>query len=134
MVVLVSDFLAPIDRLAPELLALAAGGHEVVLFQVLDPTELQFNFGSAAMFEDLESRSSLFIEPSSAREEYLRKMEVHSSSLREGCQKIGASYHRLDTSRPLEFALFDFLRARMQHRKGVKRFHGARQRPSARPL
>src|SRR5436305_544016 len=37
LMVLISDFLAPIELLEPELISLAACGHEVVLFQILDP-------------------------------------------------------------------------------------------------
>src|SRR5437667_3831572 len=44
LIVLPSDFLAPIERLEPDLIALAACGHEVVVFQVLDPAGLAFTF------------------------------------------------------------------------------------------
>src|SRR5947208_12350213 len=37
LMVLLSDFLAPIERLQAELITLTAAGHEVILFQVLDP-------------------------------------------------------------------------------------------------
>src|SRR5712691_1825831 len=54
LIVLLSDFLAPIERLEPDLISLAACGHEVVVFQVLDPAELAFNLDTAAMFQDME--------------------------------------------------------------------------------
>src|SRR5438876_5177821 len=52
LIVLLSDFLAPIEKLESDLTALAACGHEIMLFQVLDPAELSFDFGQASMFED----------------------------------------------------------------------------------
>src|SRR5438034_10966110 len=70
LIVLLSDFLAPIERLEPDLLALAACGHEVVVFQVLDPAELAFKFDLPAMFHDMESGRMLFIDPAAARQEY----------------------------------------------------------------
>jgi uncharacterized protein (DUF58 family) len=121
LVVLISDFLAPLDRLEPDLLALAASGHEVVVFQVLDPAELNFDFNRAAMFEDLETGKTLFVDPAAARTDYLKKLETHCTGLREICQKLGASCHRLDTSRPLELALYDFLRGRTRRRTGIRR-------------
>jgi uncharacterized protein (DUF58 family) len=124
LIVLISDFLAPLERLEPGLMALAACGHEVVVFQVLDPAELTFNFRDAAMFEDAESGRILFIDPASARKEYLRNLEQHGTKLRSTCQKLGIGCHRLATDRPLELALFDFLRQRMQRGRGVKRFSG----------
>jgi uncharacterized protein (DUF58 family) len=119
--VLISDFLAPLDRLETDLLALAASGHELVVFQVLDPAEVNFDFDRAVMFEDLETGKTLFVDPATVRADYLKKLEVHCTGLRETCQKLGASCHRLDTSRPLELALYDFLRGRTRRRSGVRR-------------
>ena len=121
LVVLISDFLAPLNRLEPDLLALAASGHELVVFQVLDPAEVNFNFDRAVMFEDLETGKTLFVDPATMRADYLKKLEAHCTGLRETCQKLGASCHRLDTSRPLELALYDFLRGRTRRRSGVRR-------------
>ena len=122
LIVVLSDFLAPIERLEPDLVSLAASGHEVLVFQILDPAELTFNFPDASMFQDVESGRTLFIDPATARKEYLRKLESHCATLRSACQKLGIAYHRLATDGPLEIALFDFLRERMQRNRGVKRF------------
>jgi uncharacterized protein (DUF58 family) len=69
LMVLVSDFLAPIERLEKNLIALTACGHDVIVFQVLDQAELAFNFSEAMMFQDLESRRTLYIDPGAARRE-----------------------------------------------------------------
>src|SRR5262249_54585591 len=42
IVVLVSDLLAPLEGLSNQLAALVSRGHEVLVFQVLDPTETKF--------------------------------------------------------------------------------------------
>jgi uncharacterized protein (DUF58 family) len=130
LIVLLSDFLAPIERLEPDLISLAASGHEVLVFQILDPAELTFNFDAASMFQDVESGRTFFIDPAAARKEYLRKLEAHCATLRSTCQKLGIAFHPLATDSPLEIALFDFLRERMQRNRGIKRF--ARQHGAAR--
>jgi uncharacterized protein (DUF58 family) len=117
LMVILSDFFAPMDLLEPHLTSLAACGHDVVVFQLLDPAELSFNYDSSAMFEDMESGRTLFIDPGSARKDYERKLEAHCARLRAVCQRLGMTYHRLNTQRPLELALFDFLRERMQRRR-----------------
>jgi uncharacterized protein (DUF58 family) len=124
LMVLLSDFLTPVEHLEPDLIALAACGHEVVVFQVLDPAELTFAFDNPTMFEDSESGRVLFIDPVTARKEYLRKLEAHCDALRATCQRLGIACHRLATDRPLELALFDFLRERSQRGRGTKRFAG----------
>ncbi|MBI3875115.1 MAG: DUF58 domain-containing protein [Verrucomicrobia bacterium] len=121
LMVLITDLLAPIESLERNLTSLGACGHEVMLFHLLDPAELNFNFTNAAMFRDVESGRDLYIDPSSARKEYLRKTEAHCAAARAVCEKLGIGYRRLATDEPLEMALFDFLRERMQRGKTVKR-------------
>jgi uncharacterized protein (DUF58 family) len=121
LILLVSDFLAPLEQLEADLSALAACGHEVLLFQVLDPAELKFEFKSPILFEDLESSRTLFIDPAAARKEYLRKLEEHCSGLRATCERLGIWCDRLSTDRPLEIVLFNFLRQRMQRGKSKLR-------------
>ena len=122
LVLLISDFLAPLEKFDADLTALAACGHEIVVFQVMDPAELAFAFKEPMLFEDLESARTLFIDPNAARKEYLRKLESHCAGLRAACQRLGVSFRRLGTDQPLELTLFDFLRERMQRRPAARRF------------
>jgi len=122
LIVLLSDFLSPLERFEQNLSALAACRHEVLVVQVLDPAELTFEFKQPAMFQDVESGRIFFIDPGAARKEYLRKLEAHQASLRASCLRLGVSWQTLSTARPLELVLFDFLRQRMQRRNPVQRF------------
>src|SRR5439155_26115118 len=74
LVVLISDLLAPTGDLERQLGALAASGHEVVIFQILDPAEQSFVFAdeAPAVFRDLESGRRLLVEPAAARASYRR--------------------------------------------------------------
>ena len=117
LMVLISDLLAPIETLEKNLIALTASGHEVLLFHILDPAELAFRFEKAVMFHDVESDRDLFIDPVTARKEYLKKLEAHNAAVQSACQNLGIGYRRFGTDRALELALFDFLRERMQRGK-----------------
>jgi uncharacterized protein (DUF58 family) len=121
LMVLISDLLAPVDRLETSLGTLAASGHEVLLFHVLDPAEVTFSFDKASLFYDVESARELYIDPALARRDYLRQFTAHTAGVEATCRKLGVAYHRLATDQPLEGAVFDFLRARMQRSKLVKR-------------
>jgi len=134
--VLISDFLAPVERLENALIQLSACGHEVIVFHVLDPAEVSFDFSDSTMFEDVETGRSVMVDPAAIRADYTRKLEAHCAAIRDACQRVGNSYSRLTTNQPLELALFDFLRAREQRGKSNRRFarqHGV-QRPAARGL
>jgi len=89
---------------------------------------VHFNFGQAAQFLDMESGRDLYIEPALARKEYHRKLEKHTTQAKTICQKLGVAYHQLTTDRPLELALFDFLRSRMQRGRVGRRLGAVRKR------
>ena len=57
----------------------------------------------------------------SVREDYQRRLEEHCSVVRTMCLNLGNTYVRLVTDQPLELALFDFLKARGQVGRRVRR-------------
>ncbi|WP_414661546.1 DUF58 domain-containing protein [Horticoccus sp. 23ND18S-11] len=121
LVALMSDFLAPIDRLERSLIALTACGHEVTVFQIVDPAEIALGLEAASVFEDVESAQTLYIDPAAARSEYVKKFEAHCAALHAICRKLGISYQRLSTDQPLEIALFGFLQERMRRGRQFRR-------------
>lgn len=121
LIVLVSDLLAPPESLEAPLALLTAARHEVIIFQVLDPAELNFDFTTAARFQDLESGRDLFLEPTLARRDYQRRLAEHLAAVRAICQRLGIAHVQLSTAQPLEMALFDFLKVRADRGKIVRR-------------
>jgi uncharacterized protein (DUF58 family) len=121
LMVFISDLLAPIETLERNIGSLVASGHEVLLFHVLDPAELKFDFAKASLFLDVESERDLYIDPAAARKDYLGKLKAHLAAAKQTCEHLGATYHLLSTDTPLEIALFDFMRSRMQRAKRVRR-------------
>ena len=85
LMVLISDLLVPAEPLERNLTALTACGHEVIVFHLLDPAELAFEFDQAVMFRDLESGRDLFLDPARAA----RDCEWPSGSGdRSGCDPV----------------------------------------------
>jgi uncharacterized protein (DUF58 family) len=113
LVVLISDLLASVETLRSQLGYLRSQGHEVVLIRVLDPAELAFSFDKAVTFVDLESGKDLYIDPAAARANYRKNFERHAEDVRSVCRSLGIDLYQLDTSQPLELALFDFLQSRL---------------------
>jgi uncharacterized protein (DUF58 family) len=121
MFVLLSDLLAPLDLLSARLGLLRARGHEVVVFQILDPREIDFNFENAAQFTDLETGQQHFIDPATARKQYRRRVEEHNEAASALCQASGIDYFLSPTDRPLDLALYDFLTSRARRSAGPAR-------------
>ena len=121
LIVLLSDLLAPADSLEAPLALLTAARHEVIVFQVLDPTELSFDFKAASRFLDLETGRDLFLEPATAKADYQKRLGEHLEAVRNLCQRLGITHNQLSTAQPLELALFDFLKARASRGKIIRR-------------
>ncbi|HEV7924119.1 MAG TPA: DUF58 domain-containing protein [Verrucomicrobiae bacterium] len=121
LIVLISDLLAPVVELESHLARLTAAGHELVVFQVLDPNELAFNFPNAMLFQDVESEKDLYIDPEAARVSYQRRLQEHGEGVEAVCRKLGFAFHRVLTDRPLDLALLDFLRSRVRRGKLIRR-------------
>ena len=93
---------------------------------MLDPAEVNLGLDQPAMFEDLESARTLYLDPATARAPYVKKLEEHCSALRAMCRKLGISYQLLATDQPLEVALFGFLQDRMKRGRQFRpAFRGA---------
>jgi uncharacterized protein (DUF58 family) len=117
MVVLLSDLLVPLPECERPLAALKAAGHEVVVFQLLDPTERTLDLPGPTLLRDLESDQVLHVDPGVARSGYLRALEGHLAELKALCARLGVDRHLFLTDRPLESALLEFLGERTQRRR-----------------
>jgi uncharacterized protein (DUF58 family) len=112
MMVVISDLLSPHENFADALTQLRAVGHEVIVFQVLDPAEIDFGYSNSSQFEDLETGTMLYIDPEKVRPNYLANLSAHQARIHELCVNQGITHQILRTDQPLELALFHFLTQR----------------------
>ena len=119
-IVMISDFLAPLDALAGVLGPLVAAGQEITLFQVLDPREVDFDFKAASQFEDVETGRTLYVDPTTARQGYLDRFQAHAEALKTLARDLGIALHTTRTDQPLETLLLDVLRDRARSQSGPR--------------
>ena len=112
ILVIVSDFYESPDDVISAVGPLRARGHDVIVFHVLDPNELTFPFEEASGFEDMETGEQIPVIPAKLKEEYLRVVSDHLDALRDRLTENRIDYTLLDTSQPLDLALFQYLLAR----------------------
>lgn len=112
IVVLVSDFYEEPDQVLEAVAPLRARGHDVIVFHVLDPWELEFPFEDASGFEDLETGEQVPVIPGKLRGDYLEMIRRHLETLERRFTENRIDYTLLDTSKPLDTALFQYLLAR----------------------
>jgi uncharacterized protein (DUF58 family) len=111
VVAVLSDFYEPVDRIVRALAPLASRGHDLVLFHVLDAAELGPPLRDAVLLDDMETGEQMEVSPAQLAE-YRGRLREQMEALRRASGEIGADYHLLDTSRPLDGALREYLRLR----------------------
>ncbi len=121
IVVLISDLLAPLEGLSTSLGSLASRGHEIVVFQVLDPAESRFEFADPALFVDIESGREIYVDPQATRDSYLRRFGEHQQAIKTLTDSLGIDLISLSTDQPLEAAMFDYLHARARRGRPARR-------------
>ncbi len=112
IVVLVSDLYEDPAVAFCTLARLRDRGHDVIVLQVLDPHELEFPFDEAAPFEDLETGERVPVVPAKMRDEYRALIREHCETLARGLGQRRVDYYLAQTSRPVDFALFEYLTRR----------------------
>jgi uncharacterized protein (DUF58 family) len=112
MVVLISDLLDDPESIIRGLKHFQYRGTEVIVFQVLDPYEIDFPFERATRFEDLETGEEVMAVPGVVREHYLKEMGTLIERYRRELGTCRIDYQLLTTAQPLELALLSYLSSR----------------------
>lgn len=113
-----SDFFEDPDQILAGVERLRLAGHEPILFEVLDPAELRFDYRGHLRLDDLEGGPALKIDAQSVREAYLEELERHRSGLRRRAAALGVDWVELSTDTPLDVALSAYLNRRLAVRRG----------------
>ena len=121
MLLVLSDFLSDLEGLEKHLGSLAAFGHEIVLFQILDPAETTLDLTKAATYEDPESGKRLYIDPELAKSGYRERFEAHQSRLQDIARRVGAPLSVTTSNHPLDKFLVDWTRGRAAVRHSARR-------------
>src|SRR3954464_10792857 len=114
ILVVISDFSAPTEEVLDAISPLRFRGNDLIVFHVLDPSELDFGFGDAQPFEDLETGEQMPVVPEGFQAEYGSLVTAHIDALGKSFSGVGVDYMMLDTSKPLDYALFKYLNRRQK--------------------
>lgn len=113
MVILISDLLDRAEKIIESIQHFRFRGHEMLIFHILDKAELEFPFHATTRFIGLEGEGQVLTIPQNVRKEYLARLQAHIQEIRTACGVHQVDYTLLNTSQPLDFALQEYLAARI---------------------
>ena len=112
LLVLISDLYEEPDAVLEAIGPLRSRGSDLAVFHLLDPAELDFSFRDPSAFEDLESGEQIPIVPDALADQYKALVQAHVDALRDRFAANRIDYTLLNTSTPLDHALFSYLSTR----------------------
>jgi uncharacterized protein (DUF58 family) len=112
IVLLISDLYEEPDAIISALTNVRGRGNDLIVFQLLDHSEIDFTFTDATNFIDLETGEKMPVIPDYLRDSYRQVVAEHTATLERRTREQGIDYQLFDTSKPLDQALFTFLLAR----------------------
>ena len=89
-------------------------GNDLIVFHVLDPAEIDFNFTEAASFQDLETGEQIPVVPTALAKQYKSLVQEHIAALTSRFSQNRVDYTLVNTATPLDYSLFKYLSARQR--------------------
>ena len=112
LVILISDLMDNVEDIIFGLKHFRYKKHEVIVFHILDPQEVEFKYKNFTKFIDLESGESISTQPWFIRNSYARKLQEIINYSRSQFRNNQIDYVLLTTDHTLDHALIEYLNKR----------------------
>ena len=117
LVIILSDCFCDETELRDALQHLRFQKHDLALFHLLDPLELDFTFDRPVRFVDMEGSQSIVTEPATIRAEYQLQLTRFLKKIQTNCHEFNADYRQVTIDQPYDRVLADFLNERARRIK-----------------
>ena len=113
LIIILSDLLADQEEVIKGLHHFKFRGHDLIIFQVLDHSELAFEFDGQVRFEDPETGEHLDASPKSIQAAYLEEIRAFIDEYKRDCRAVKADFITVDNAMTFDKALIEFMIQRM---------------------
>lgn len=112
LIMLFSDLLVDPEPVISALRRLRHGGHDVIVFHILDQAEVAFPFEGLVELYDPESTKKIEVDADGYRRDYLQEIKNFRDTYQRECRQSRIDYVPLDTGMPFDRALMEYLISR----------------------
>lgn len=113
LIIIISDLFCDAEEFSDALQHLRYRKHDVVVFHLMDPQEIDFEFERPHRFVDLEDDSTIVAEPTLIADEYREIVQKFLTDIKGRCHDANADYHLVRTTENYESVLSAFLLDRL---------------------
>ena len=117
LIIILSDLFTDTKELGDALQHLRFRKHDVAMFHLLDPQEIDFHFQRPHRFVDLEDGNTIVAEPQLIAEEYQNALRQFLENVEKKCHDIHADYHLIQTHTDYEEIVSHFITARLSKKR-----------------
>jgi uncharacterized protein (DUF58 family) len=117
LIVVISDLLGDEDEIALAMARLRKQRHDVIVFQTLDPAEMDFKLMKACELFDLETGETLAVDPNALAKDYRKAFEAFIEKYRKSFAGMNIDYRVVRTDQPLD----TFVRAYLEERRRLSK-------------
>ena len=112
VVVVFSDLFDDVARIMTGLKHFRHRRHEVIIFHILDPAELEFPFRDTTLFKGMEGMPDVLTDPHALKRAYQAELQSFLRELEKGCRLVDIDYVPLRTDQSLDIPLTSYLASR----------------------
>ncbi len=113
LLIILSDLFGDVEELLKSLAHFRHAKHEIIVFQIWDPDELEFPFRQWTRFESLETPGNRrLVDPAHLRNAYLENLRLFREQLTAGCYRHRIDLVPMTTDRPYAETLASYLAMR----------------------
>ena len=112
MIILISDLLTDPEPIIKTLSYLQKRKHEVLVFHVLSPDEMDLKVAGPVVFKDLETGERIALNPGMLRRQYRKTVQQHMNHLKWAFRNRNIDYELFTTETPYDHALLYYLKRR----------------------
>lgn len=114
LVIIISDLLDNPSEIVKALSQFHFRKNEVIVFHILDPSEINFNFSKDAQFIDLETGEKMTTQPYQIQKAYFDAFSSHIEIIKKECLNFRIDYNLITTNTPFDKALFSYFKKRVK--------------------
>jgi hypothetical protein len=114
VVFLISDCFDDVESVLGGLQHLRFEGHDVTVFHIMHPDEVEFPLSGMIRFEGLEEKIEVLTRPHLIRPAYQRAVKAYLEALQRGCEANRCDYVLMSTGRPVADNLSGYLARRLR--------------------